>query len=136
MATTGPFNGTSMLLYLAGTSLAYSNSFDLNVNAAEIDVTSKDSDGWKDTLSGLRDWSVSADGIVALDSATNAEYLQTLVTNRTRINIKMSTDVSADGYWHGYGYITNLTITAPMEDKVTFSCSFVGDGAILQVTKT
>ena len=136
MATTGPFNGTSMLLYLAGTSLAYSNSFDLNVNAAEIDVTSKDSGGWKDTLSGLRDWSVSADGIVALDSSTNAEYLQTLVTNRTRINIKMSTDVSSDGYWHGYGYITNLTITAPMEDKVTFSCSFVGDGAILQVTKT
>ena len=136
MATTGPFNGTSMLCYCAGTALAYSNSFDLNINVAEIDVTSKDSSGWKDVLSGLRDWSVSADGIVALDSSTNASYLFSLASNRTQINLKLSTDTSGDVYYHGSAYITNLTITAPMEDKVTFSCTFVGDGTLTESTKT
>ena len=136
MATTGPFNGTSMLLYVDSVSLGYSNSFDLNVNVAEIDVTSKDSGGDKDILPGLRDWSVSADGIVALDSTTNAEYLHGLVTGRTQVNLKMSTETSGDGYWHGSAYVTNLTITAPMEDKVTFSCTFVGDGALTLSEKT
>lgn len=136
MATTGPINGTAMKLYCAGVALAYSNSFDLNVNMGEIDVTTKDSAGWKDVLPGLRDWSVSADGVVALDSSTNAEYISGLVTNRTQVNLKMSTMVSGDGYWHGQAYVTNLTITAPMEDKVTFSCSFVGDGALTLTQKT
>jgi TP901-1 family phage major tail protein len=136
MATTGAFNGTSMLLYLAGTALAYSETFSLNINAAEIDATTKSSSGWKTALSGLRDWSVSASGVVALDSASNAKYLRGLVSGRTLVNIKMSTNVSGDAYWHGSGYITNLTIEAPMEDKVTFSCSFVGTGVLTESTKT
>ena len=136
MATTGAFNGTSMLLYLAGTALAYTESFSLNINAAEIDATTKGSAGWKTALSGLRDWSVSASGVVALDSTTNEEYLFDLLGARTLVNIKMSTNTSQDNYFHGSGYITNLTIEAPMEDKVTFSCSFVGTGVLTESTKT
>ena len=136
MATLGAFNGTMMNIYLDGVALGCSNSFDLNENMAEIDTTCNDSAGWKDVLPGLRDWSVSADGIVTLGGATSAEYLHGLVTNRTQVNLKMSTDVSGDAYWHGSAYITNLTITAPMEDKVTFSCSFVGDGVLTASTKT
>jgi len=136
MATLGAFNGTLMGLYIDGTLLGCSTSFDLNINAAEIDTTCKDSAGDKAILPGLRDWSVSADGVMTLDGATSAEYLHGLITARTEINIKMSTDTSGDGYWHGEGYITNLTITAPMEDKVTFSCSFVGNGALSLSDKT
>jgi TP901-1 family phage major tail protein len=136
MATTGPFNGTTMQVYVAGTALGLSTSFDLSINAAEIDVTSKDSGGWKDVLSGLRDWSVSADGIISLSSDTNAEYLSGLITNRTQVNLRMSTETSGDGYWHGSAYVTSLSISAPMEDKVTFSATFVGDGQLTLTQKT
>ena len=130
MATTGPFNGTNLLVYAAGTAIAYSTSCTLTRNMSSIDVTSKDSGGDRGILNGLRDWSIDAEGIVALDSSTNAEYLDGLVTGGTRVNLKFSTNTSGDGYWHGYAYVTNLVITAPMEDRVTFTCTFEGDDAL------
>ena len=136
MATTGPINGTNLLLYCAGTALAYSTSCSLNGNLAMIDVTSKDSAGWTDNLPGLRDWSIDAEGIVALDSTTNAEYLSGLFTGRTRVMLKFSTNTSGDGYWHGYAYITSFSMSAPTEDKVTFSASFAGDGVLTLSQKT
>ena len=136
MATTGPFNGTNLLLYCAGTALAYSTSCTLNASIATIDVTSKDSSGVKDILPGTSEWSVDADGIVALDSSTNAEYLDGLRSGKTCVMLKFSTNTSGDGYWHGYAYLTSLSISAPMEDKVTFSASFAGDSTLTLSTKT
>jgi TP901-1 family phage major tail protein len=136
MATTGAFNGTSLLVYCAGTALAYSTSCTLNRNIATIDVTSKGSGGDTDILPGLRDWSIDAEGIVALDSSTNAEYLDGLVTGRTKVMLKFSTNTSGDGYWSGYAYVTSLSISAPMEDKVTFSATFSGTGDLTLAQKT
>ncbi|MGV7234753.1 MAG: phage tail tube protein [Nitrosomonadaceae bacterium] len=136
MPTTGPFNSTALGIYIDGTLLAYSTSGDYNVNRAEIDVTSKDSGGWKDVLYGLGDWSISAEGIVALDSSTNAGYLFGLQTAKTTVNVKFSTDTSGDDYYHGSAIITNLTMSAPMEDKATFSCTLVGDGVPTESEKT
>lgn len=134
--TAGPMPGTNLLLYCAGTALAYSTSHTLNCNLATIDVTSKDSAGWTDILPGLRDWSIDVEGMVALDSTTNAEYLYTLYSGRTKVMLKFSSNNSADDYWHGYAYITSLSISAPMEDKTTFSASFAGDGVLTKSTKT
>ena len=136
MATTGQINGTSLLVYAAGTAIAYSTSCTVNVNNAMIDVTSKDSEGWTDNLPGLRDWSIDVEGLVALDSSTNAEYISGLVADRTRVMLKFSTNVSGDGYWHGYAYVTSFSMSAPMEDKITFSASFAGDGALTLSQKT
>lgn len=134
--TTGQINGTSLLVYAAGNAIAYSKSCTLNRNAATIDVTSKASAGDTDILPGLKDWSIDVDGLVALDSNYNAEYLDGLITGRTRVMLKFSTNTSADGYWHGYAYVTSLSITAPMEDAITFSASFAGDNALTLSTKT
>ena len=79
---------------------------------------------------------MDADGIVALDSSTNAEYLDGLRSGKTRVMLKFSTNTSGDGYWHGYAYLTSLSISAPMEDKVTFSASFAGDSTLTLSTKT
>lgn len=134
--TTGPINGSSILLYCGGTALAYSTSHTLNVNMATIDVTSKDSAGWTDILPGLRDWSVDVEGFVALDSTTNYDYLYGLFSGRTQVMLKLSTNVSSDDYWHGYAYLTSLSMAAPVEDKITFSASFSGDGVLTKSIKT
>lgn len=136
MATTGQINGTALLVYSAGTAIAYSKSCTLNRNVATIDVTSKDSSGNTDILPGLRDWSIDVDGLVALDSAVNAEYLDGLITGRTQVKVRFSTNVSGDGHWNGSAYVTSLSITAPMEDAITFSATFSGDGALTLSQKT
>lgn len=134
--TAGQLNGTGIGLYCAGTLLAYATSHTLNVNVATIDVTNKDSAGWTDILPGLRDWSIDVDGFLAYDSTTNAEYLYTLVSGRTRLMVKFGNNVSGDDYWHGYVYITSFTLSAPLEDGVTFSASLAGDGVLTKSTKT
>lgn len=136
MATTGPFNGTNLLLYAAGTAIAYSKSCSLTANVATIDCTSKTSAGVTDILPGLSDWSVDCEGVVCLDQTTNAEYLDGLRSGKTRVMLKFSTNTSGDGYWHGYAYLTSISISAPMEDVVTFSASFAGDGALTLSQKT
>ena len=135
-ATAGQLNGTGIGLYCAGTLVAYATSHTLNVNIAMIDVTNKDSGAWVDNLPGLRDWSIDIEGFLAMDSTTNAEYLYTLVSGRTRVMVKFSNNVSGDAYWHGYAYITSYTLTAPLEDAVTFSASLAGDGALTKSDKT
>jgi len=136
MSTTGPINGTNFLIYVGGTAIAYSTSCSITPNMSTIDVTSKDSSGAKDILPGITDWSADIEGIVALDSASNVESLFTAYAARTRVMIKFSGNVSGDSYWHGYAYITSVPISAPMEDKTTFSCSFEGDGVLTMSTKT
>ena len=136
MATTGQINGTSFLLYSAGNAIAYSRTCTVNRTVNMIDVTSKTSAGNTDILPGLRDATMDVDGLVALDSNYNFEYLDGLVTGRTRVMLKFSTNTSGDGYLHGYGYITSLSASAPYEDATTFSASFQIDGALTLSQKT
>jgi TP901-1 family phage major tail protein len=134
--TVGPFNGTSLLVYAAGTAIAYSTSCTLNANIAMIDITTKGSGGDTDNLPGLRDWSVDVEGLVALDSTYNAETIDGYRTGRTKVMLKFSTNTSSDGYWHGYAYLTSFSMSAPMEDKVTFSASFTGTDSLSLSQKT
>lgn len=136
MATTGPFNGTNLLLYVAGIAVAYSKTCTLSRNVAMIDTTTKDSGGDMDSIPGLRDWSISVDGLVALDSITNAEYFDGLITGRTLVNIRFGTDTSADGQWDGSAYVESMSMEAPMEGEVSFSGSLKGTGALVLTQMT
>ena len=136
MATTGPFNGTSMNIYIAGTAQAYSNDFSVSFNVAEIDITAKDSSGHKNVIGGIRDWSASGSGIVALDSSANWPQIFSAYGSRTKVAVKFSTNTSGDKYYHGNALITGGTLTAPMEDKVTFDFTMVGSGLLTESTKT
>lgn len=136
MATTGPFNGTSLTVYVAGTAIALSKSCTLNRNNSMIDTTTKDSAGDKDGIPGLRDWSVSVDGLVGLDETTNIAYLDGLLTGRTLVSLKFSTNTSGDTYWTGNAYITTVSVESPMEAEVSFSAAFEGTGPLALVTLT
>ena len=63
MATTGPVNGTLIAIYkdISGTltkiANATSNSFD--ITADMIDVTNKDSAGWKEFITGEKGYTMS-----------------------------------------------------------------------------
>ena len=39
----------------------------LSRSAETLDKTSKDSDGWQESLAGLKSWTISTDGLLILD---------------------------------------------------------------------
>jgi len=136
MATTGKFNGTDILVYVDDVAVAHATSHTLNINAEMIDATTKSSSGWKDVLPGLRDWSVDGEGFVAFDATEGVEESITDLTNRTQVTLKFSTEVTGDSRWTGSAYVSSISINAPLEDVVSYSLSFTGDGALTQETIT
>lgn len=119
-----------MLLYVDGVAIGATKSATLNLNGATIDTTTKDSAGWGEVLPGKKDWSVDFDGLWDGALTWNAEDAFDTIKNGTLLTVKLSGAVSGDVYFEGSGYMTKLTVTAPVEDAVTISGSFVGTGAL------
>ena len=131
-----PLNGTALLLYSGSNAIAASKSHTLSVNAETIDVTTKDSAGWKEIIAGLKTWSVDAEGLVAFDNSYNYEFLLDALRNKTKLSIKLQTSTVGDERLLGDVYVTSVELSAPMEDAITFSASFEGTGALTHETIT
>ena len=136
MATTGKFNGTDLLVYVDGVAVAHATSHTLNINVDMIDATTKSSAGWKDILPGLKDWSIDFEGLVAYDAAEGFSELFADIGSRTQVTVKFSTEETGDDRYTGTAYVASLSASAPLEDVVSYSGSFAGDGVLTEETVT
>jgi TP901-1 family phage major tail protein len=127
-------NGTEVLLYvlISSTPTAIGSSIDnsLSINGETIDVTTKDSAGWKEAMAGVRSWSVKGSGVFDDADSFGFDDLKALVDAKVPVTVRISTEASGDTYQQGEAIITSLELTAPMEDKVGFSYSFDGSGPL------
>jgi hypothetical protein len=103
---------------------------------ATRETTNKDDAGWKGTKEGLRSWSGSGDFIIDYAATKNASDIFALITGRTRVLIKHMDNTVGQKFKQGYGYITSFSESAPVEDTMTGSFSFEGDGALTEYTLT
>lgn len=136
MATTGIINGTDFLLYVGGTKVYHTTSHSLSFSMDTRDATTKDSGGWRDLLEATKSWSMSGDGLVALDATYGFSDLFAVLTARTAVVVKFSTETAGDTYYTGNGYLTSLDMDSPTEDNSSFSFTFEGTGALTEYTGT
>ena len=136
MATTGKFNGTLLNVYLDNVIIGCATSSELSVNVDLADATCKDDGGWADHIHGLRDWSVSTDGLVAYDGTNNIGDLYTLLSGRTSVALKFTTNVTGDLVFSGTASIASISVSAEMEAAVTYSVEFTGKGPLTKATVT
>ena len=77
MASTGPMNGTAIVLKLGGTTIAKLKSNSMKLDMSAIDVSNKDSAGYKEIIGGQRSGSFDFDGVLADTSALiQQDYFQ------------------------------------------------------------
>lgn len=142
MATTGVFNGTSLVVLVGSEVVAHATSCSLSLSADLPDSTTKQSGGWADHIAGLRSWTLTTDGLATVEP-TGTNYVVGdifgAVNQRTLLTVKFttvsgSTPVTGDLYWSGEAYIESLDMTADMESPVTYSVSFTGVGELTQGT--
>jgi predicted secreted protein len=140
MATTGVFNGTSLVVLVGTEVVAHATSCSLSLSADLPDSTTKQSGGWTDHIAGLRSWSLTTDGLATVEP-TGTNYVVgdifNAVNSRTLVTVKFTTyasgaQVVGDLYWQGSAFIESLDMTADMESPVTYSVSFTGVGALAQ----
>jgi predicted secreted protein len=134
MATTGKFNGTLLNVYIDDTIIGCATSSELSVNVDLADATCKDDGGWADHIQGLRDWSVSTDGLVAFDGTNNIDDLYTLLSGRTSVTLKFTTNVTGDLVFSGSASVASISVSAEMEAAVTYSVEFTGKGVLTKGT--
>ena len=114
------FNGTSLLIYVDGKAIAHTTSASLTMDANTIDVSSKSSGGDAEFIVGQKSATLDFEGLT--DFAATAYALDDLFDlwyNREEIAWEFET--SGNTGFSGVGYITSLTLDAPMEDVSTFS---------------
>ena len=144
MATTGVFNGTSLVVLISGQVIGHSTSCSLSLAVDAPDASDKEAGGWAVEIGGQKSWSVTTDGLSTVVPGVLANYVSTdelmiLAADRVAVTLKFTTvtgttPVTGDVYWTGNAFIESVDITADMENPVTFSVSFKGTGALTQST--
>ncbi len=131
--TVGPMNGTVIRVLVATNEIARCTSHSLSLSMNAIDVTSKDSNGWKEVLGGLREGSISFEGLLIESEgagATGYNDLFDLVTSRAAVALEWTNENAGDSKFTCSAIITSLEQEAPMEDARTFSGEFTITGAV------
>ena len=138
MATTTVINTTRMAHYLGAdgseTKIAHTTDASISITHAPRDITSKDSQGWRELLEGLRSASGSA-SFYMLGSGDAAytlhDFYHQCINSRQTIHVIFKTDDAADISFEGDAYITSVEINSSgAEDNVTVSVAFDFTGAI------
>jgi len=137
------FNGTDLVLTLSSTSggsefkTLHATSCSISMNVDTIDVSTKDSAGFRDLIGGQKSFSLSADGLMdftSTASTTDPDELFTQMMNRTAVTFTFALATPAGYKYTGSGFITSLEITGGVEDAPTYSVSLEGTDAITQTS--
>jgi predicted secreted protein len=125
MAGQGKFNARQMKVYtvVGGTDTLIANQVDCEISFSmeTIDVTDKDSNGWKEVIDGLKSGSGSLSGLVNFGSANQVDALSTAFIAGTLLTFKFKTATTGDTTYQWPGYITSLPLTFGNNEAATFS---------------
>lgn len=139
MATTGPVNGTLISIYkdVAGSlkKIANATSNSIDISKDMIDVTSKDSAGAKEFIAGEYGYTLNVEAIFEDDASVGASQqsfkdLATDLLAGTLLTIVMSSNVTGDEKYSGTAFFTSLSLSAPNNDKATWTGTLQGSGAL------
>lgn len=119
--------GTGGAVKLGTNKIAEISNWSLDLGADDIDVTSFDSDGWKEYLAGLKEWSGSIEGNFDSTDTAGQKAILNAWLNGTKLSFTF--EVSAGVTFTGDAYV-KPSIEVPVDDKASFSCDIQGTGAL------
>lgn len=120
----GAQNGTAVVLKVEGTAIAKGKLNSFNLSRATIDVSNKDSGGWKESIYGQGSGSFDFEGVFDEAATYGFEELFAAMIAKTVLTVRMTSATAGDKYYEAECLCTNATLTAPMEDAETFTASF------------
>lgn len=127
-------NGTSLIIVVDGAAIAHTTSATLNLERAMIDVSTKDSAGDSESIAGQKSASVDFEALVDFSPTAPVEGLVDLITIY-QANSAVTWEIASGSAgtapkFTGSGFISSLSMDAPMEDATTFSGTITVTGAV------
>lgn len=137
-------NGSLKLLYIKwdGEYLPIgcltSNSFSESVEM--LDTTTRDNGGWKTSIPTMQSYNISFDGLIINTRFSGGDFtkisydrLRDLKRSRTKIEWKTQ-DQELTFIDIGFGYITELSDSANVDEFISFNATIQGFGAPISTT--
>jgi predicted secreted protein len=123
--------GTGGAVKLNTNKVAEISNWSLDLGADDVEITSFDSNGWKEYLAGLKEWSGSIEG--NFDSGDTTGYFngQKAILNAwlNGQELEFTFEVSSGVTFKGEALV-KPSIEVPVDDKASFSCDITGTGAL------
>lgn len=123
-------NGTDFGVYVGGTKIACATSASVSLSMSPRDTTCKDSAGFSESLEGLMEWSIEGEGLFDLAAAYGVTDLKSVLTTRTAVTVRFSSETSSEEYYEGTAFLVDLSADAATEESMTYSFSFTGTGPL------
>lgn len=117
----------STLLAVAG-----QQGLTINRDKDTIEVTSKDSEGWKQNIVGFKEWSIDNDGVYVRDHDSH-KRLKEIFDGDDPVLIKVTNQKTKTDMFGGMALLTSYPIEAPYDDAVTYTASLTGTGALVDL---
>jgi predicted secreted protein len=119
--------GTGGAVKISANKVAEISNWSLDLGADDIDVTSFDSNGWKEYLAGLKEWSGSIEGNLKTDDTNGQKAILNAWLSGTPLTFTF--EVSSGVTFQGSAFV-KPSIEVPVDDKASFSCDITGTGAL------
>ena len=119
--------GKSGAVKLGANKVAEISNWSLDLGADDIDITSFDSNGWKEYLAGLKEWSGSIEGNLKTNDTNGQKAIFSAWLAGTPLTFTF--EVSSGVTFQGSAFV-KPSIEVPVDDKASFSCDITGTGAL------
>jgi TP901-1 family phage major tail protein len=128
---TDKIRGLEVLLYVNGTEVGGQRGASLSMSADELDVTDKNTTGYKKFLVGLKEWSISCDGLVVVGEQGYDALFNAFIAGDV-IEVQLKKEDGSFGY-QGPVVIASMDFDAQYDDALTYSCELKGAGDLTKV---
>ena len=110
--------------------ILHCTSASLSISREMRDSTTKSSQGWSESLAGLKSWEISGDGFVDFSGNNNIDALITEMLSTTpAVEVSFGTGTSGQTYT-GEAFITSISVDAGVEENATYSLTLQGTGEL------
>ena len=133
MAETTKIKGLEVLLYVGTNVVAGQRGASLSMSADDIDITDKTTEGYKAFLAGLKEWSISCDGLVCVGDA-GYDALVDAFLNAEEVQVQLKNEAGTFGY-QGTVSIASMDFDAQYDDALTYSCELKGASKLEKITQ-
>jgi len=128
---TAPFHGRLARTYKNGTAIDFTDGWSIDTTLDMAD-TSRQGQAWHEGIAGQAGWSGQLSGHLVMGNTEQIALVNNLITAApgTKLtDMEFMLDSSANGLY-GNIFITGFSVSAPVGDKVGFTATFQGDGAL------
>jgi hypothetical protein len=136
MPTSGVINGTNLRVYVAGNVVGHATSCTMSLSMEIRETLDKDSvSGYAGGEAGQRSGSLSFEGLASEDVTLNTATVGSMTTLLTQFSSntafawRFTTDATGDVEVSGNGLISDISISAAVEENSTLSGTITMIGA-------